>query len=77
MPRYFFHILNGNSPPVNDDHGSVLQNFEAARVEARLTIGELEAYAAKWGNDASKISIQIAAEDGNILEILKVGPKRE
>ena len=39
MPRYFFHVQNGQDIP--DHEGSVLDDDDAARIEAVAASGEL------------------------------------
>ena len=39
MPRYFFHIIDGNEYP--DTEGTVLANPDAARAEAIVVSGEM------------------------------------
>ena len=39
MPRYFFHVIDGNEYP--DTEGTVLANPDAARAEAIRTAGSI------------------------------------
>src|SRR3954469_25315023 len=63
MPRYFFHIIDGNEYP--DTEGTVLANPDAARAEAIVVSGEMlkDLGGAFWNN--GEWQVRVEDEAGN------------
>src|SRR5215218_3408684 len=63
MPRYFFHIIDGNEYP--DTEGTVLANPDAARAEAIVVSGEMlkDLGGEFWGN--GEWQVRVEDEAGN------------
>src|SRR5215203_343861 len=58
MPRYFFHIIDGNEYP--DTEGTVLANSDAARAEAIIVSGEMlkDLGGEFWGNGEWQVRVE-------------------
>jgi nucleoid-associated protein YgaU len=66
MPRYFFHLREGDR--VLPDHdGSELPNLEAARAEAIQSARELLAAKLKAGEVVDGQAFEIADESGEVV----------
>jgi hypothetical protein len=70
MPRYFFHILHEGVPPIPDDEGGMFEDIEAAKCEALASVRDMVSHAVKWGSNVHGIGIQIADENGSILDTI-------
>ena len=63
MPRYFFHIIDGNEYP--NTEGTVLANPDTARAEAIVVSGEMlkDLGGEFWGN--GEWQVRVEDEAGN------------
>src|SRR5215831_15841701 len=61
MPRYFFHVTNGDS--ITDEEGEEFELFEAAREHAIAVARELVREGLKWAGH----SISVTDERGTIV----------
>jgi len=55
VPRYFFHITDGQA--YRDDIGTELPSLEEARREARATFGDLMRNRDQWKTDEWQVAI--------------------
>ena len=70
MPRFFFHVLDGQS--AHDTLGTELPDIYAAEAEAIQTVGEmLRDLGGKFSN-AADWKLEVADEAGQILFVLKL-----
>jgi hypothetical protein len=67
MPRYYFHIRDGDTV-IRDDEGTELPDFEAAQFEARMCARELIVECLRSGQEINGRKIEIADEGGAILK---------
>ena len=63
VARFYFHLKTGDTL-VEDQDGSELPDYEAARMEALAGARELWAEAIRGGNDVQVEAFVIADEDG-------------
>jgi hypothetical protein len=68
VPRYFFHITDGQA--FRDNVGTELPNLVEARREALLTFSDLVKNREAWASDEWRIDI--AEAEGRTLLTLKV-----
>jgi hypothetical protein len=68
VPRYFFHITDGQTFP--DNIGTDLPGLAEARREARATFGDLFKNRLDWESDSWHVDI--ANEQGRTLATLTV-----
>jgi hypothetical protein len=66
MPHYFFHVRNGNLSSL-DDEGGDFDDFAAAEREAVLSVRDLMIEALKNGEPVIGWRVEIADEDGKVL----------
>ena len=71
MPRYFFHIVNGDLPLVPDDEGGEFEGYERAKQEAVESLRDLLSDAVKCGNKVTGLAIQIMDQAGTILDTVE------
>jgi hypothetical protein len=68
MPRYYFHVKDGKSYP--DLQGTVLDDLEAAKVEAVRFGGDILSHAVKaWSGE--EWTMEVADPGGSVLFALK------
>ena len=70
MPRYFFHRADGVREP--DTEGTVLDNLDAARMEAVMYAGETLKEQPKIVWDGHDMHIEVSDETGTILFMVMV-----
>jgi hypothetical protein len=71
MPRYFFHVLiNGRIIP--DEEGTVCQDLEAAKLDARESATDIARQALDIGVSPKTICVEIHDLDGKVLAALTV-----
>jgi hypothetical protein len=78
VPRFYFHLKTGETV-IEDQDGSELADFEAAREEALTGARELWAEAIKSGSDLQAEAFVIADEDGRevmSLPLVEALPER-
>jgi hypothetical protein len=66
-PAFFFHIQHPDVPLILDDDGLDLDDYDAAKNEAVLSVREIAADVVRRGGRVTGIAIQIADETGAIL----------
>ena len=71
MPRFFFHIVHPDSPPVPDDEGLVFDNMDEARAEALASLRDLIGDTSHGRVPAPGLAIQIVDEDNHVLETFR------
>jgi hypothetical protein len=67
MTRFYFHIRNADQLTL-DEEGMDLTGIAEARIEARLSAGDLAMAAMRGGCGVDGGEIEIADERGNILD---------
>jgi hypothetical protein len=67
MPRFFFHIFNGDSRET-DPEGSEFNTIDEAVEEARMAAREILAEKVLSGDEIDGSRFEITAEDGSIVE---------
>jgi len=67
MPRYFFHIRDGETV-IRDNKGTELPDLEAAQFEARMHARDLVVDCLRSGREIDGRRIEIADESGATLE---------
>ena len=74
MPRYFFHVREGDVLLPDDDEGQELQSVKEAQQEAIQTARELLSEAALAGRAASlNYQIEVVDEGGVTVFVMPVG----
>jgi cytidylate kinase len=68
MPRYYFHINHPGSALIRDDEGQVFEDLASARREAMASVNDLAREARKRGDSVKGLLIQIADQEGVVLE---------
>lgn len=63
MPRYFFHIHDGDE--LIDDQGTVLAGHDQARAYAITVAGELLRNAGKTSWDGTEWRLRVTDDEGN------------
>ncbi len=66
MPRYFFHIRDGENT-IPDEEGLELADNEAAEVEARRSAMEMLADAQREATDIAQQVIEVTRPDGVVI----------
>ncbi len=69
MPRYFFHIREGNLLH-RDQEGQLLSDAEAARAEAINSVREILSEKLLHGGSLNHRSIEIADETGRVVDVV-------
>lgn len=69
MPRFFFHIRDGDEL-IEDPDGSVLRDLEAARAEAIAGARAVLAAKVLAGQVIDGQKFEITDESGNVLELI-------
>ena len=69
MPRFFFHIRDGDEF-IEDPDGSVLRDLEAARAEAIAGARAVLAAKVLAGQVIDGQKFEITDESGNVLELM-------
>lgn len=69
MPRYFFHVREGNQLH-RDEEGQELANAEAARREAINSTREILSEKLLHGGSLNHRSIEIADETGHVVDVV-------
>lgn len=69
MPRYFFHVVDGRDYP--DLQGTLLDNLQAARLEAVRFAGDLLSHNVESFWTGGEWTIQVADGTGKTLLTLK------
>ena len=73
MPRYFFHIRDGENI-IPDEEGLELPDNEAAGVEARRSAVEMLADAQRDSTDISHQVIEVTTADGVVIARVELAP---
>lgn len=70
MPRYYFHIRDGNVPS-QDPEGAEFDTVELARIEAAKAARELLSERVLHGELVDGQSFELTGEDGRVEEVVK------
>ena len=76
MKRYYLHLEKDGVRILEDDEGEELQDFCAARADARTTAGELLALAVKEGGSLERGVVVLEDEQGRELYRLPLAKVR-
>ena len=71
MPKFHFHIRDASGVALDED-GMELPNLDAAREEAQEAARQILADALKSHKEVDGRKIEIAEEDGAVIEVIEV-----
>ena len=74
MPRYFFHLSDGEQTFI-DDNGKQLEDARAAHSHALLLIDKIREFIPEATNSTWKIKIMIATGQ-SVMTVISPGPRQ-